>query len=253
MTDILRPSPRHKRVSLFTTCMVDMIYPPTGIATVKLLDHLGIEVEYREAQTCCAQPAFNAGFRSDAWQIARHFINTFYDADLIVTPSGSCASMVQHYYPELFKDDPAMLEKAAWIASITWELTEYLVDGLGITDLGGKLPPTTVAFHDACHGFRLMNLGSQARALAQAVDGVSVVDLPGSDECCGFGGLFAVKMPEISGAMLNRKIDSIQAVDVDWIVTGDCGCIAQMNGGLSRTDSGRRVTHIADLLAKAIE
>lgn len=252
MTEFLRPSPRNKRVSLFTTCMVDMIYPKTGISAVKLFDHLGIEVDYPEGQTCCAQPAFNAGFWNDARQVARHFIHTFLDADLIVTPSGSCASMVQHYYPELFKDDPAMLDKATWVASITWELTEYLVDGLGITDLGGRLPPTRVAFHDACHGLRLMHLGEQARKLAQAIDGVTVVDLAGADECCGFGGLFSVKMPEISNAMLQRKIDHIQAVDVDYIITGDCGCLAQINGGLSRASAPRRVMHIADLLASAL-
>lgn len=252
MTEIIRSSPKHKTVTLFSTCMVDMIYPNTGIAAVKILDHLGIDVVYPQNQTCCGQPAFNAGFWNDARQVARNFINVFQDADLIVTPSGSCASMVRHYYPELFKDEPDMLEKANWVASITWEFSEYLVDGLGVTDLGGKLEPTTVAFHDACHGLRLMHLGAQARTLVENIDGVTIAEMGGSDECCGFGGLFAVKMPEISNAMLQRKMGNINTVEADVIITGDCGCQAQMNGGLSRNGSGKRVVHIADLLAQSL-
>ena len=160
--------------------------------------------------------------------------------------------MVRHYYPQLFQDDPAMREKAHWVASITWELTEYLVDGLGIVELGAALPPTRIAFHYACHGLRLMGLSHQARHLAEAIDGVTVVDLPGADECCGFGGLFSVKMPEISGAMLKKKIDHIEATTADWIITGDSGCIAQMNGGLSRAGLQPKVMHIAQLVAKAL-
>lgn len=251
--EILRPSPKHKTVSLFVTCMVDMIYPNTGISVVKILDHLGIPVEFPKGQTCCAQPAFNAGFWDDARSVARHFLHAFRDADLIVTPSGSCASMVRHYYPELFKDDPAMRERATRAASITWELTEYLVDGLGVTDLGASLPPTTVALHHACHGYRLMHLDTQARQLAEQINGVTVLDLPGADECCGFGGLFAVKMPEVSGAMLNRKLNNIASVEADIIVTGDSGCLAQMNGGLSRAGKPQKVRHIADLLAEGLQ
>lgn len=252
MTDVIRPSPKNKKVSLFVTCLVDSLFPNTGISTVKILDHLGIPVEFPAGQTCCAQPAFNAGFWDDARPVARNFINTFIDRDLIVTPSGSCASMVQHYYPELFKDDPAMLEKANRVASITWELSEYLVDGLGITDLGAALPPTTVTFHHACHGLRLMHLKEQSRKLAEGIDGVTVVDLPGSDECCGFGGLFSVKMPEISGTMLSKKLDNITTTNADIVVTGDAGCIAQMNGGLSRAGQAQKVRHIADVLAKGL-
>ncbi len=253
MTDIPRPSPRNKPVSLFITCMVDHIYPQVGISTVKILDRVGVEVRFPLAQTCCGQPAFNAGFWDDARPVARQFIEAFAGADLIVTPSGSCASMVRHYYPELFKDDATLHRKAQRIASITWELTEYLVDGLGIVDLGASLPPTRVAFHHACHGLRLMGLSQQARQLAEAVDGVTVVDLPGSDECCGFGGLFAVKMPEISGAMLKKKVGNIEATPADYIVTGDSGCIAQMNGGLSRAGLQPKVLHIAQLVANGLE
>jgi L-lactate dehydrogenase complex protein LldE len=252
MADDLRPSPRYKPVSLFVTCIVDMIYPNTGVSVVEILDHLGVEVTFPMGQTCCGQPAFNAGFQSDARAVAKQFLTAFKDAEVIVTPSGSCASMVAHYYPQLFKDDPEWYDRALWASSIVWEFTEYLVDGLGITDIGAVLPPTKVAFHHACHGLRLMGVGHQARKLAEHIDGVIVTEMSGSDQCCGFGGLFSVKMPEISGAMLEEKIENIERADADLIVTGDAGCITQMNGGLSRNDSARRVVHIADLLADGL-
>jgi L-lactate dehydrogenase complex protein LldE len=252
MSEDLRPSPKFKPASLFVTCIIDMIYPHTGVSVVEILEHLNIEVRFPLNQTCCGQPAFNSGFHADARAVARQFLTAFADAEVIVCPSGSCASMVRHYYPELFRDDPVWLERAQWAANITWEFTEYLVDGLGITDLGAALPPTRVAFHHACHGYRLMGLGEQGRALASAVDGVTVTELSGADQCCGFGGLFAVKMPEISGAMLDEKVAHINAADADVIVTGDCSCLTQMNGGLSRQHSPRRVQHIADLLARGL-
>jgi L-lactate dehydrogenase complex protein LldE len=253
MSDDVRPSPRHKSVSLFVTCIVDMVYPHTGVSVVEILEHLGVEVNFPMAQTCCGQVGFNSGFRDDARLVARQFLTAFADAEVIVCPSGSCSSMVRHYYPELFKDDPEWLPRALWAANITWELTEYLVDGLGITDLGAKLPPTNVSFHDACHGLRLMGLKSQARELAQHIEGVTVTELQGADQCCGFGGLFAVKMPEISGAMLKDKVKHIGANEAEVIVTGDASCLTQMNGGLSRQGSAKRVIHIADLLARGIK
>jgi len=252
MSEDQRPSPLYKPASLFVTCIIDMIYPHTGVSVVKILEHLGVEVRFPLTQTCCGQPAFNSGFQNDAKQVAKQFLTAFADARVIVCPSGSCASMVRHFYPDLFKDDPEWLERALWAANITWEFTEYLVDGLGVTDLGAHLPEMKVAFHQACHGYRLMHLDTQASALARAVEGVTVTDLPGADQCCGFGGLFSVKMPEISGAMLNDKMKGINAADADMIVTGDCSCMTQMNGGLSRQNSPKRVTHIADLLARGL-
>lgn len=253
MTEIPRPSPQYKPVSLFVTCIVDMIYPQTGVSVVEILEHVGVEVRFPMGQTCCGQPAFNSGFWGEARPTAKQFLTAFADAQVIVTPSGSCASMVRHYYPELFKDDPDWYERAVWVASITWEFTEYLVDGLGITDLGARLPPTRVAFHDACHGLRLMRLDQQARQLASHVEGVTVTEMNGADQCCGFGGLFAIKMPPVSGAMLQTKIEQIDAADADLIVTGDCSCMTQMNGGLSRSQKSKRVMHIADLLAKGLK
>src|ERR1043165_1180580 len=215
MSDSPRPSPKYKPVSLFVTCIVDMIYPHTGVSVVEILEHLGIEVTFPMSQTCCGQVGFNSGFWNDARVVAKSFLTAFADAEVIVAPSGSCSSMIRHYYPELFKDEPEWLERATWAANITWELTEYLVDGLGITDLGAALPPTKVAFHDACHGLRLSGLKNQARQLAEHVEGVTVTDLTGADQCCGFGGLFAVKMPEISGAMLKDKVNAIDSSEAD--------------------------------------
>ncbi len=252
MADDLRPSPQYKPVSLFVTCIVDMIYPHTGVSVVEILEHLGVEVRFPLNQTCCGQMAYNAGFQDDARAVAKQFLTAFADAEVIVSPSGSCTSMVRHYYPDLFKDDPEWRDRAQWAADITWEFTEYLVDGLGITDIGAKLPPTTIAFHQACHGYRLLQLDHQARELAEAVDGVTITDLPRADQCCGFGGLFAVKMPEISSAMLKDKVKNIDATEADMIVTGDASCLTQMNGGLSRNDSAKRVVHIADLLARGL-
>ncbi len=253
MSDELRPSPRYKPVSLFVTCIVDMVYPHTGISVVEILEHLGVEVRFPLAQTCCAQVAFNSGFWDDARAVAKQFLTAFADAEVIVCPSGSCASMVQHFYPELFKDDPEWRDRANWAATITWEMTEYLVDGLGVTDLGAKLPPTKVAFHDACHGLRMIGLKEQARELAGNIEGVTVTELNRCDQCCGFGGLFAVKMPEISNAMLEDKVKNIEAADADVIITGDASCLTQMNGGLSRANQSKRVLHIADLLARGLK
>lgn len=253
MSDSTRPSPRHKPVSLFVTCIVDMIYPHTGVSVVEILDHLGIEVKFPMSQMCCGQVGFNSGFWEDAKEVAKSFLTAFADAEVIVAPSGSCTSMIRHYYTELFKDDPEWYDRATWAASITWEFTEYLVDGLGITDIGAALPPTKVAFHDACHGYRLMELKDQARTLASNIKGVEVTTLNGHDQCCGFGGLFAVKMPEISNAMLTDKVKNINGADADVIITGDASCLTQMNGGLSRQQSDKRVKHIADLLASGLK
>jgi L-lactate dehydrogenase complex protein LldE len=253
MSDQLRPSPLYKPVSLFVTCIIDMIYPGTGVSVVEILERQGIEVRFPLTQTCCGQPAYNSGFWEDAKTVAKQFLTAFADAEVIVCPSGSCASMVRHYYPTLFKDDPEWRDRAEWAAAITWEFTEYLVDGLGITDLGAKLPPTKVAFHHACHGYRLLGLSTQAQTLAEHIEGVEVVELPGSDECCGFGGLFSVKMPEISSAMLGEKVKNIEVSGAELIVTGDSSCLTQMNGGLSRAGSTHRVTHIADLLARGLK
>lgn len=248
-----RESPIGKRVSLFVTCMVDMIYPQTGLSVVDILEHLGIEVNFPTAQTCCGQPGFNAGYRAEARQVASQFLRAFQDAEVIVTPSGSCAAMVRHEYPALFADEPEKLAAAQRMASITWEFTEFLVDGLGITDLNARLPePCTFAFHDACHGLRILDLGGAGRKLLVNVENATLTELTEADVCCGFGGLFSVKMADVSGAMLQRKMEHIEDSAAQTILTGDVSCLTHMNGGLSRHDSPKRVRHIADVLAEGI-
>lgn len=248
-----RESPKGKRVSLFVTCMVDMLYPQTGWSVVDILEYLKVEVDFPPEQTCCGQPAFNAGHRDAACQVAIQFLKAFKDADVIVTPSGSCATMVRQEYPLLFEDDPQWRAEAQRVAAITWEFTEYLVEGLGISDLHLRLPQShSFAIHDSCHGLRMLGLGAGARALLGNVENAVVDDLVENDVCCGFGGLFSIKMADLSGAMLERKINNIQASPAETIVCGDVSCLTHMNGGLARTASGKRVRHIADVLADGL-
>ncbi len=249
-----RESPVGKRVSLFVTCMVDMIYPHTGMAVVDLLEHLNVEVDFPAAQTCCGQPGFNAGYHKEARSVAQQFIRAFSNSEVIVTPSGSCAAMVRHEYPKLFEDDPVWRPHAEGMAEITWEITEFITDGLGITNIEGAfVDEQRFAVHDACHGLRVLGLGKSTRTLLGNVENAAVSDLDGCDECCGFGGLFSVKMPDVSNAMLQRKIDNINSAPAETTVTGDVSCMTHMNGGLSRQNSPRRVRHIVDVLAEAVK
>lgn len=248
-----RESPLGKRVSLFITCMIDMLYPSTGMSVVEVLAHLGIEVDFPTAQTCCGQPAFNGGYRREARQVARQFLRAFEHAEVIVTPSGSCAAMVRHEYPLLFADDPGLKAEAERVASITWEFSEFIVDGLGITDLHGRLSqPQTFAFHDSCHGLRLLGLKQAGRTLVGNLENAEVVDWDDSETCCGFGGLFSVKMADVSGAMLRKKTAHIEESDAAVFLTGDVSCLAHISGGLEKQGSLKRVKHIADVLAEAV-
>jgi len=252
MNEKKRPLPKDKPVSLFATCMVDMLYPHTAVSVVRVLEHLGISVTFPMGQTCCGQPAFNAGYQPEARQVARQFLRAFANAEVIVTPSGSCAAMVRHEYPRLFADDPKLLPEAKRLAAISWEFSEYLVDGLGIRDVNGRLPePTSFAFHDACHGLRQLGLGKAGRTLISNLQNATVIDLPENEVCCGFGGLFSVKMADISGAMLANKLAHIQACPAQ-ILTGDVSCLTHINGGLAKANGVQRIKHIADVLAEGI-
>ena len=247
-----RESPRGKRASLFITCMVDALFPEIGISTVQLLRHAGVEVDFPQSQTCCGQPGYNGGYWHEARQVAIQFLEAFKDAELIVAPSGSCVTMVRHEYPRLFADDPIHLQQAQRLASITWELTEFLVDGLGITNLDGRLPyKQSFSFHDSCHGLRHLGLGDAARTLVASIENAEITELPGHDTCCGFGGLFSIKMAGVSGAMLAKKISQIQACPAQ-VLSGDVSCMMHMNGGLSKLGASAEVRHIADILAEAI-
>ena len=237
-----------RRVTLFITCMIDQIYPEIGEAVVQVLDRLGVEVNFPDDQTCCGQPAFNSGHWDESRLVAGRNIEVLRGCGTVVTPSGSCATMVRHFYPELFADNPPMHAAALDLASRTFEFSEYLVDVLGVTDVGAQFP-ATLTIHDACHGLRGLNIKTQPRTLLQHVDGARLVELPDAERCCGFGGLFAVKLNHISEAMVEDKTTAIQSTGADYAVTCDASCMTQINGRLSRAGSPCRTLHLAQVLA----
>lgn len=236
-------------IQLFATCILDTLYPDTGEAVVRVLERAGVQVEFPAGQTCCGQPAFNAGMRAQARQMAIHTIQVFEAAPgRVVVPSGSCAAMIRHSYPELFANDPQWLPRAKALAARTYELSEFLVDHLGITDLGAHFSGK-ITYHSSCHLLREMKVDRQPRLLLAAVKDAEFVELPNTTECCGFGGVFSVEHPEISAAMLARKIANLEASDAPVVVSCDAGCVTNINGGLHRRGMPQRAVHIADVLA----
>lgn len=236
-------------VQLFVTCLVDTLYPQVGEAVVRLLRRSGVQVDFPANQTCCGQPAFNAGMRLQARQMAEHTIRVFENTSgLIVIPSGSCVAMIRHGYPELFAGDPPWQARAQALAERTYEFTEYLVDHLGITDVGVRYSGT-LTYHPSCHLLRGLGVDHQPLALLEAVQGVELVQLPHAEECCGFGGVFSVEHPEVSAAMLERKLMNIEASESSLVVSCDAGCIANINGGCQRLGKPIRAVHIAEILA----
>jgi L-lactate dehydrogenase complex protein LldE len=237
------------RVSLFITCLVDQLWPEVGTSAVEVLRRTGCEVGFDERQTCCGQPAFNTGYRSDARKLARRFIEIFEGsgADAIVSPSGSCTAMVHHFH-QLFEDDEHWRRRAEAIARRTHEFSSFLVNVLGVDDVGASFRGR-VTWHDACHGLRDLNLHSEPRRLIKGVRGVEFVELPNADACCGFGGTFSVKYPEISVAILDNKIAEIEKAGVRAVTSGDASCLMQISGRLTRQKSHVRAMHLAELLA----
>ena len=237
------------KVELFITCLVDQLCPNVGVSTVEVLRRVGCEVAFDERQTCCGQPAFNTGYRREAAKFARRFIEIFEesDAEVIVSPSGSCTAMVKHFH-ELFPDDGKWRTRAEAIAEKTHELGGFLVNVLKIEDVGASMSGR-VTWHDACHGLRDLNLRDEARKLLKNVKGLEFVEMTNADVCCGFGGTFSVKYPEISAGILDNKIESIEKADVCAVVSGDASCLIQIGGRLSRLDSKVRPMHLAEILA----
>jgi L-lactate dehydrogenase complex protein LldE len=229
---------------------VDSLFPQVGEATVTVLERLGLEVCFLESQTCCGQPAYNGGFTAEARQVARHFLDVFEPTapDPIVAPSGSCAAMVVHAYPELFKDDPRNLARAQAVAARTYEFAQFLVDVLGITDVGAQFDGK-LTYHASCHLLRFLNVVDQPRRLLAEVRGAEVTPLAGADECCGFGGLFSVKFGGVSGAILDKKIENIRAAEAGTLVGCDMSCLMHIQGGLSRDGAPVRCWHLAEVLA----
>lgn len=236
------------KVSLFVTCLVDQLWSNIGTSCVEVLRRAGCDVEFDERQTCCAQPAFNTGYRNEARQVAKRFIEIFEQsrAEAIVSPSGSCTAMV-HHYPELFSHDWEWRERGRAIAARTHELSSFLIRVLKVEDVGaswqGKL-----TWHDACHGLRDLNIKTEPRALIRKVRGAELIELENAESCCGFGGTFSVKYPEISTAILDEKIEAIERSGVQAVVSGDASCLMQIGGRLSRKGSNVKVMHLAELL-----
>ena len=239
-----------RRAVLFVTCIVDQIYPDIGFACIELLERQSVGVEVIGDLTCCGQMAFNAGYRDEAQNVARRAIDLLRGRGDVVMPSGSCAAMIRHLYRELFEGTP-MEADAEELRRRTYELTEYLVDILRVTDVGAQFDGR-IAYHHACHGMRFLGLGAQAMALLARVRGAEIAPLRESEECCGFGGLFSIKHPAISEAMLARKMHNAEAAEADVLVTGDASCMTHIAGGLSRRGSTLPVRHIAELLANRV-
>lgn len=232
-------------VQLFVTCLVDGFFPEVGKATLRVLERAGCSVEFPLDQTCCGQPAMNAGFRAQAEEMARHTVAVLDGTQgPIVVPSGSCADMLIHHLPEILVGDAA----AARVAARVVELTAFLVDHLGITEVGASFD-ASVTLHPSCHGLRNLGLGPQAERLLDGVEGLTRCDLEGAEECCGFGGLFAVELPEVSTAIMDRKLTNLASSGADVLVGYDVSCLMHLAGGLHRRGSGIVVKHIAEVLA----
>lgn len=237
------------RIALFVTCLVDIHRPSVGFAAIKLLEDAGCTVEVPLAQTCCGQPAYNSGDRRSTQEIARQVIDAFAGFDHVVAPSGSCAAMISHHYPTLFADsDPHWHARAVELAARTHELTAFLHDVLGRARIQARLDGVA-AYHDSCSGLRELGVRAQPRALLSRVEGLSVKNLAEPDQCCGFGGTFCVKYPDISTRMVSDKTRDITATGADILLAGDMGCLLNMAGRLHREGSPIRAFHVAEVLA----
>jgi L-lactate dehydrogenase complex protein LldE len=241
------------RVALFLTCVNDTLYPRTGQAVVRLLERLGVDVDFPVGQTCCGQAHYNTGYRHEAEPLARRYADVFAGYDAIVTPSGSCAAMVRDIYPRLGtrardegRDDG--LARALSVLPRTYELTEFLVDVLGVTDVGAYFPHT-VTYHPTCHGLRMLGLGERPRRLLEAVRGLELRELEGAEECCGFGGTFAVKNPAVSAAMAADKVRNAESTGADVLCAADNSCLMHIGCTMSRKGTRIRPVHLAEILA----
>jgi L-lactate dehydrogenase complex protein LldE len=237
------------RVSLFVTCLVDQLWSEVGTSTVEVLRRVGCQVEFDERQTCCGQPAFNTGYRSEARRLAKRFIRMYEEsnAEAVVCPSGSCTAMV-HHFSELFPDSAEWRQRAETVAARTHELSSFLVRILKVEDVGARWQGR-LTWHDACHGLRDLHVRNEPRQLIRQVRDAEFVEMENADACCGFGGTFSVKYPEISVAILDQKIEAIERAGVQAVVSADASCLMQIGGRLSRNGSKVRSMHLAELLA----
>jgi L-lactate dehydrogenase complex protein LldE len=236
------------RIGLFVTCLTDTLFPDTGKAVVTLLERLGHRVEFPMAQSCCGQMHFNTGYRAEAAPMVRGFAAAFDGYEAIVTPSASCAAMVRDYHPVLAEGDPALARDVAALTPRVHDLATFLTGVLGVTDVGAYFPHR-VTYHPTCHSLRMMHVGDAPLRLLRAVRGLDLVDLPDAETCCGFGGTFAVKNPDVSAAMCTDKVAAIRQTRAEVVCAGDNSCLMQIGGALSRMRTGVRAMHLAEILA----
>jgi L-lactate dehydrogenase complex protein LldE len=237
-----------RRVSLFVTCIVDQVFPEIGMAAVEVLERLGYVVDFPEGQTCCGQPAFNTGYRKEAAKVACRCLDALRNAEYVVVPSGSCASMITHHFEELFAEDPERLAETQRLMPRVWEFSQFLLDVAGVEDVGARYEGV-VTFHDSCHGLRALKIKAGPRRLLSHVKGLTLLEMDAAEECCGFGGTFAVKFAAVSGAMTRTKIESIQRTGAGAVVGVDASCLMQIGGALSRAGSPIKTIHLAQVLA----
>ncbi len=235
------------KITLFIPCFVDQLYPSVGLSAVRIFERLGHTVDFKESIVCCGQPAFNAGYWSESREIAGRVLRALHGPDPVVVPSGSCGAMLKNFYPELFRGTP-LAEAAAELSRRTFEFSSFLVDGLGVTDLGSRFP-AKVAFHDGCHGLRELHLKHQPRQLLRKVQGLTLVEMEDQTSCCGFGGTFAVKFPMISTAMGETKAASALETEAEYLVSNDSSCLMHLQGLLHRRNQKLKTIHLAEVLA----
>lgn len=236
------------RVSLFVTCLIDQMFPQVGIAMAEVLERLGYQVDFPEAQTCCGQPAMNSGYPEEARKVACHFLEVFRDAEYVVVPSGSCTSMITHHFAEIFEHDSKRCEQSLSLAPRVWEFSRFLLDVACVDDVGARFDGV-ITYHDSCHALRELRIKDGPRRLLAKVQGLTLREMEAAEECCGFGGTFSVKFPEVSGGMALTKIDSIRKTDASAVVSIDSSCLMQLAGVIQRAGLPIRTMHLAEILA----
>jgi len=234
------------KVSVFITCLSDAIYPNVGEAMVRILARYGIQLQFPRLQTCCGQPAFNSGYWKEARESAITILDAFEDSDFVIAPSGSCTGML-HHYTKLFQDDPILLERAERLKAKSYEFTQFIVKVLDIKDIGASFPHK-VTYHPSCHGTRILGIKDEPLQLMHHVNGLELVTLPLAEDCCGFGGTFAIKMGSISGAMVSEKADHVLETEAEVLVGLDMACLMNISGHLMHRGKPVRVMHLAELL-----
>jgi L-lactate dehydrogenase complex protein LldE len=236
------------KVSIFVTCIVDQVFPDVGMSMATVLERIGYTIDFREAQTCCGQPAFNSGFRSEARKVALHFLDVFRDAEYIVVPSGSCTSMIAHHFAELFQNDAVRLAEVHQLESRVWEFSRFLLEVAKVENVGAQLN-AVATYHDSCHALRELKIKAGPRQLLANVKGLELREMDIAEECCGFGGTFSVKFAEVSGGMARTKIESIRRTGADLVVSIDSSCLMQLQGAIHRAGLPIRTMHLAEVLA----